>query len=622
MADFQAPIPKTEEVVDQYLVEYYRKVGEFCDGCLEEGIARQKTTPELKAMDEAIDYLAGIQWRDKLPNYRPKPVSNEVLSNFWETIGLLTDTRPIFHISEVGMPGNYSKTAKILNAMVKGWARRDKFNQTLAFWTMFGMFTTSPVVLYWNRFARGTSGDPADADISMKHLSPKALLRLGPTRPHDLEEDEMVIYRHRETLDWIKRAYPKMGKMVRPQEEMSQYGVEPQVPPTVMPQLFEQMNSGWKRIMGGSDQSSVRSKYPEAEVCEFWMNDDCLNEGGKTIWMGPGDGKSPESAPWGYWVKPGEKLYPRGRLVIRSNKITLYDEPNPYFHRKRPFVLMGLHSVPWQQYALSVLKPWMDTNDVMNQIMSGLLQAVKRALAPALMAPKSAIHPDALKAIDANKPNLKISYNSNAITGPTWQQPPNIGNYPLPVLELLRRSMKENSGTDAVNQALGKKQVPGGDTLEKIQFSKTTPIRFKAGNVETGVNEVGELWTGTALQFYDAGRRMEVLGLEGLTKEDIDDRPGSLIPEGVNSESHVRKFGFECEQGSLFGFQRSDRIQIAAGLRKNHDLSRRKFFSIAIPDWNLDYAENDAELMEEAKQMAMAMAASGVKPGEHHGGKK
>ena len=544
-----------------------------------EGVARQKTTPELKAMDEAIDYLAGVQWRDKMPSYRPKPVSNEVLSNFWETIGLLTDTRPIFHITEVGMPGTYSKTAKILNALVKPWARRDKFNQTLAFWTMFGMFTTSPAMLYWNRFARGTSGDAGDADISMKHLNPKALLRLGPTRPHSLEEDEMVIYRHRETLDWIKRAYPNMGKMVRPQEEMSSYGVEPQMPPTVMPQLFEQLNSGWKKIMGGSEASSVRSKYPEAEVVEYWMNDDSTNESRNVIWMGPGDGKSANSAPWGYWVKPEQKLYPRGRLVVRANKVTLYDEPNPYYHRKRPFVLMGLHSVPWQQYALSVVKPWMDTNDVLNQIMSGLLLAVKRALAPALMAPKSAIHPDALKQIDASKPGLKVSFNSNASTGPTWQQPPNIGAYPVPIYQELKRSIKENSGTDAVNQALGKKQVPGGDTLEKIQFSKTTPIRFKAGNVETGVNEVGELWTATALQFYDASRRVEALGLDGLTKEDIDDRPGSLIPEGVNSEAHVRKFGFECEQGSLFGFQRQDRLPIAGALRKSHDLSRKKFFS-------------------------------------------
>ena len=44
-------IPKTPEVVDQYLVEYYRKVGEFCDECYQEGLARQKSAPELKAMD-------------------------------------------------------------------------------------------------------------------------------------------------------------------------------------------------------------------------------------------------------------------------------------------------------------------------------------------------------------------------------------------------------------------------------------------------------------------------------------------------------------------------------------------------------------------------------------------
>ena len=149
--------------------------------------------------------------------------------------------------------------------------------------------------------------------------------------------------------------------------------------------------------------------------------------------MGPGDGKSTNSAPWGYWVKPGEKLYPRGRLVIRSNKVTLYDEPNPYYHRKRPFVLMGLHSVPWQQYALSVVKPWMDTNDVMNQIMSGLLLAREEGFEPGFDGTEVRYSPRCFEAIDAEKPNLKISFNSNAITGPTWQQPPNIGNYPIPI---------------------------------------------------------------------------------------------------------------------------------------------------------------------------------------------
>ena len=211
---------------------------------------------------------------------------------------------------------------------------------------------------------------------------------------------------------------------------------------------------------------------------------------------------------------------------------------------------------------------------------------------------------------------MKVSYNSNASTAPAWQQPPNIGNYPIPIYQEIKRSMRQSSGIDATDQALSKKQVPGGDTLDKIQFSKTTPIRFKAGNVETAVDEVGELWTGTALQFYDAGRRVELLGLEGLTKEDVDDKTASLIPEGIESEAYVRRWHFECERGSLLNYQRQDKLQVAFALRKNHDLSRKKLF--AQLDWNINQEENDAELQKEAEQQAQAMAAAGVKPGAHH----
>ena len=78
-----------------------------------------------------------------MPSYRSKPVSNEVLMNFWETIGLLTDIKPTFHIKEIGME-DYSQTEKILNNLAKGWAKTSQFNRRMAFWTMFAMLTTAP----------------------------------------------------------------------------------------------------------------------------------------------------------------------------------------------------------------------------------------------------------------------------------------------------------------------------------------------------------------------------------------------------------------------------------------------------------------------------------------------
>ena len=160
---------------------------------------------------------------------------------------------------------------------------------------------------------------------------------------------------------------------------------------------------------------------------------------------------------------------------------------------------------------------------------------------------------------------------------------------------------------------MGKKQVPGGDTLDKITFGKNTPIRLMGRNMEDFVDDIGGMWVPTALQFYDATKRMELLGDKGLTKEDTEDVPGSLIPEGPNSESFVRRYRFKCDKGTLLNVQRQDKIQVGFALRKNRDLSRKKLFELL--DWNINQEENDKELGEEAKAMAEAQAAAGPKKG-------
>lgn len=589
------------------LTEYYARLGEFCDQSYEEGSGLQNDVPEVKEIANTLDYLVGQQWKQDMPSYRAKPVSSEMMSNFWETIGLLTDIRPDFHIKQIGMEGTYSNVEKILNALAKGWARTNQFNRKVAFWTMFGLLTTAPAKIYYNPFAKGDSGDPSDADLSLEICPVTSLLRVG--MGDTVQDDEMVIYRRIRTLNWIKRAYPRMGRLVRAEDAKSKYTVDINAPVTVMPQLFQNLSPGMKRLVGGSEKTVSMSVYPKAEVREYWMKDDGENSSGNEIWMGP------KQAAWGYFVKPGQKLYPRGRLVVRANGVTLYDEPNPYFHRKKPFAMLALYGVPWQDYALSVMKPWVTGTDILNQIMAGVLQSVKKALNPALMAPKSAIHPDALRQIDASKPNLKVSYNSNAATPPAWAAPPNVPAYVFNAYGIVEKMMRRTSAGDAMDNAMSKKQVPGGDTLDKISFSKTTPIRYMGGSVGDALDEIGSMWTPNALQFYDAAKRMELLGQYGLDKADFDDKPGSLIPDGINSESYVRRWHFACDKGSLLNIQRQEKVPVAFALRKGRDLSRKKLFETL--DWNINVKENDDELAEEAQQAAQAQAAAGVKPGAH-----
>ena len=590
------------------LSEYYTRLGSFCDAAFDEAVAAQESVPEIREIAGALDYLGGLQWKENMPSYRAKPVSNEILSMFWETIGLLTDVKPMFQVSDAGGSGDYSQVVDIENKLARGWAATSHFSRGLAFSTMFGMLTSAPAKIYWNPFAKGCSGDISDGDISFEYMPASSLLRLGEGGD-DIQQEELLIHRKVRTLEQIKRAFPRMGSLVRPEEQRSKYTVDSSSI-SHGPNLYPLLSGGMKRLMGVSEKNTIESVYPRAEVREFWMKDATLNESGNNIWMGP------EKAFWGYWVKPKQMLYPRGRLIIRSNGITLYDEPNPYYHRKFPFAVLGLCSVPWQQYAMSVIKPWMSQQDIMNQIMAGLLMCVKKAVNPPLLAAKSAIHPEALRAIDSSKPGLKVSYSQNAPSPPSWGQPPNVPTYVLQAYGIIQKSMQQMSGASAVGDAMGKKQVPGGDTLDRITFSKTTPIRMMGRNLEDFVDEVGTMWVGESLQFHHAAHRMELLGPKGLTKEDMDANPGTLIPQGINSEAFVRRFGLKCDRGSLLNVQRQDKIQIAFALRKIHDLSRSGLYRIL--DWNLNQQENDAELAEEAKAIAQAQAAAGVKPGAHH----
>ena len=85
----------------------------------------------------------------------------------------------------------------------------------------------------------------------------------------------------------------------------------------------------------------------------------------------------------------------------------------------------------------------------------------------------------------------------------------------LQTYSMILQSMKQSSGAAAVGDAMSKKQVPAGDSIEKIQLAKNTPIRFMGRSCEYFLDDVGQLWIGDALQFYDAGHACSCWGRAG-----------------------------------------------------------------------------------------------------------
>jgi hypothetical protein len=569
---------------------YEASIRYWCEAAYEEAKKEVSESPEIKDIERLMGYLNGEQWRGSMPAHRARPVTNKTLRLFWETVGLLTDIQPIFNVKASDSGDKYSGTQKILNLITKAWALENNFDQTLAMIVMWSMLTTGYCKIEWDQDLAHGAGD-----IRMIPSGPESVLVLGAD-DDDLQSSECVIYRKVRTLAWIKRKYPVSGSKVKPDAGIGKGDDSLQAPAHVTPQLFKTLGAPMKRLIGVRKSSNDDSVFPRAEVREFWIKDSTKNQSNKVILMGPKDTN------WCYEVEPGAPLYPRGRVIVMANGVLLDDQPNPYWHGLFPFCILRLQHLPWKWLGASPMKPIVSMNDITNQIDAGVLNMIKQAISPQLMAPRNAFSDDAWKNIDASRPNEKLKYSANAPFKPEYKQPPSLPAYVLQMETSINREMDMFSGASAVAQAAGKKQVPSGDSLEQITNSRNTPIRMMGRGIETFIRDAGRLFVPCCLQFYTAERRIDLMGTQGLLPVDYDTRPGSLVPDTVKPETYARKFKFNIEQGTLLNVQKTERINMGLKLRAMQALSLKQLFKIL--DFNIDVKENEAELIEEAKLRA------------------
>ena len=90
--------------------------------------------------------------------------------------------------------------------------------------------------------------------------------------------------------------------------------------------------------------------------------------------------------------------------------------------------------------------------------------------------------------------------------------------------------IKDQMGVADVSAMARARQLPAGDSTEKLLEAMGPLIKDQSRNMEQGVRSLGEMWKSDWFQFATAKRRMQMLGPEGVTDEDFDFEPGTLIP--------------------------------------------------------------------------------------------
>lgn len=563
---------------------------------------------EIKESLKIIDYLEGKQWNDKARFARSRPVINKFQRHFWESVGLLTDLALDFTVKLFDKLNDYSAFEELLNKLAVHWAENNDFTDRLYDVVLYGLLHSGYAKLQWNSSLNGGMGD-----IELVPIAPWNIAFVGGSG-QNIQQCEAVIYYHVVTIEHLKRTYGSTADRIKGDAEYSGDGSFGGTSASLRPAHISK--DSWARIQGtplqkilsGTQAPEDASQYPMVMLKEFWIKDSQINKSTEAVVVGN------PLCNWSYIVEPGEMLYPRGRVIITAGGCVLEDAPNPYWHARFPFAEFKPYRVPWKQSGVSPTKPWIQMSNIMNRIYGGVLDMINSIIEPAIVAPKAAFPAADWDSLDPAASGAKIKYNNNSPRPPEFMKKADMPAWVFQYLGEIGKEYEMSSGASAVAQALGKKQVPGGDAIDKIIASRSFPMKVQSRGLTAFIKSVGYMGVADMLQFYSVAHRVAILGGAGITDSDFKPIYGTAKPEGQKGEDFVRKFQFIIKPGSTLSVEKDDKIQYAFALSKLGKLSDKGLYRIL--DQNFDYERNKQELIAEAKVKLALGAAAGAASGK------
>lgn len=541
-------------------------------------------------------YLMGDQWPSRRPSYKASPVNNRLLRSMEQTVAILTDIRPTFVVK--AHDDVFDDQAELLTKCTKAWWMKNDVDFQLAMAIIYAYLTTGFLRIAWNpRLAEGRG------DFQVYPLSPYDVMPIGPS--HNFQDWEGCIFEAVRNVAWFRRTFPGPGSSVQPDVTLSRYGRPPNKNGTVSGLSFDALSPQMQRWVGQSREFGD-SAVAQAWYREFWIRDYSINTSGNVIKMGtPGTN-------WYYEVKPGHALYPRGRLIITggSELHVMYDGPNYFWHGQFPFVPIRLKPVPWQFHGISELRSKIPLQDIVNSILAGTLDMVKKAVNPPLLFPDNAFS-DAIKnALDPNMPNAKIGYNPMAPAPPVWQTPPMLPSYVQSTGMYAQNEMDDDAGLLDLGGLARKKVTPAGDTLQGLKEAQQTIMRLRGRYIEIAVSDLGQQMTPNMCQFYTLNRRMWMFGRSGVTSQDVfDANMSTFVPSGRDPIKHAMGFSFEVVSGSLLNLDKNDDRLLAMALRRQGDMDRKTLYSEIDMAGLYDNVEKNLKKEQEEQMQMMQQAA-------------
>jgi len=400
-------------------------------------------------------------------------------------------------------------------------------------------------------------------DIVWDAYGPLDVLPVGLGRQHDLQKAYAVALRVETPVHEAWRLFPLYVHKIKPaRDAQAGHG-------TVISQAVKFATAVLKRFGQGTRYEREATPWAMVDVYYIYVDDDSVNDTGEVVKMRGPDGVYGTS--WSYDVpyvgqeipigqlngsprfrKAGREdclLYPNRRLIICVGTdllgVCVNPDPtcqaSPYWHAKVPVAQLRSDDWAWNFLGFPMTRYGQSLERASVEMWRGMIDAMNARLSPPRAFDRNSQAAALAQTINTRIPNQVVGLDLSLV--PLAQQmgpllPFQWYEYPAHYLQaqgMLQSMIKEQMGVADAAALARARQLPSGDSVEKLMEQLGPLIKDQSRNMEESIRLLGEQWKSNFFQFYTAARRMQLIGPEGVAEEDFDYRPGTLIPYADDS---------------------------------------------------------------------------------------
>ena len=535
MADITPPAFEQEAEILGYISE-----------ALEEGDAFLRSQRGFSKISESISMIMGDAQELRSPSLS-STTSNHFGKVAADLSALLTDVKPMWEYRTYNR--RYEPTQVNLGKLSTAWFTSQhidmRFVECVKYATVGG---TSYSHIFW---------DEEIDDLNMMAEDPRDVIPIRPAGNESIQSAYGVIIRREFPVNYLRRRYPGKAAYIKADRDGSyKTGLDN----TRFGRLMEQMTSPFRMRLFGKDPAKEMPRIPTADCYTLYLKDRSRNLKPYPVQVGDFDKDGKALNNWSYVVDPGDLLYPRGRMIVATRTAVLRDGPNIYWHGKFPCPKLTLDPWPWTWLGKAPLWDLISLQKALDRLLRVIDDHVEQVARPGVIADKNSTSKAMLDKLDTRRAGWKVQQNPLAGKGIQVVYPNPLPSDIFGHRDWLTNEMDLLSGASDMRNLMKLNQLPSADSMEKLMESMTATVRARSRVIEAFMREFAEITAYNFAQFYTLPRRVQILGPDGLTAEDFDYDPGTLIPDFVH-ESDFDRFGHPTadalERGPLPRYERA-----------------------------------------------------------------